>query len=83
VSDRALPLALRRRDDAEAVRDDILPYLGSSIEERSAILSALCRESAALIASRPDGERILAHQDPRSPESERLWLRLVARARGE
>jgi len=82
MSDRALPPALRRRDDREAVREDLLPYLGSSVEERSAILSALCREAAELIARRPDGERVLAHQDRRSPESERLWIRLVARARG-
>ena len=63
--------------------DDIHPYLGSTAEERSAILSALCREAAELIARRADGERVLAHQDPRSPESEALWLRLVARARRE
>jgi hypothetical protein len=81
MSDARLPLGLRRHGDAEAIDEDLLPYRGTSVEERSRVLSALCRFAAEQIEARPDGARILAHQDPRSPESERLWLELVARAR--
>ncbi len=81
MSDASLPPCLRRRDEREAVREDLLPYLGTTVEERSEVLSALCRFAAETIASRPDGQRVLDHEDRRSPESERLWLSLLARAR--
>lgn len=76
-----LPPSLRRRDDREAVREDIAPYIGTSMDERSEILSALCRLAAEQISARPDGARVLQHEDRRSPDSERLWLHLVAAAR--
>ena len=82
MGDLGLPPALRRRDDAEAVAEDIAPYRGTTVAERSQILSSLCRNAAEQVNTRPDGWRILAHVDRRSPESERLWLRLVAAARG-
>jgi hypothetical protein len=75
-----LPPSLRRRDDTEAIREDIAPYVGTTVEQRSEILSALCRLAAEQIDARPDGIRILQHEDRRSPESVRLWLRLVAAA---
>jgi len=81
MGDLGLPLALRRRDDREVIFEDIAPYLGTTVEQRSSILSALCRLAAEQVAARTDGWRVLAYQDPRSPESERLWLRLVAAAR--
>ena len=75
-----LPPSLQRRSDREAVREDIAPYLGTSVEQRSEIVSSLCRLAAEQIAARPDGARVLQYEDRRSPESERLWLRLVAAA---
>lgn len=73
--------ALARRDDREAVREDIAPYLGTSVEERSAIMSALCRLAAEQIAASGAPERVLGYEDRRSSESERLWLRLVRAGR--
>jgi hypothetical protein len=81
MSEESLPLALRRRADRDAVREDIAPYLGTSVEQRATILAALCRLAAEQIAARADGMRVLQQQDRRSPESERLWLRLVTGAR--
>ena len=80
MTESLLPLSLRRRDDDEAIRDDIAPYVGTTVEQRSEILSSLCRLAAEQIAARTDGARILQHEDRRSPESERLWLHLVAAA---
>ena len=81
MTESQLPLSLRRRDDDEAIHDDIAPYVGTTVEQRSEILSALCRLAAEQIAARPDGARVLQHEERRSFESERLWLRLVAAAR--
>jgi hypothetical protein len=81
MTDRALPLALRRRQDRAAIREDIEPYVGTSVAQRSEILDALCRHAAEQIAARPDGPRVLQHQDPRSPDDEQLWFRLMAAAR--
>jgi hypothetical protein len=77
-----LPSGLRRRSDREAIRDDIEPYLGTSLADRSRILSALCQFAAEQIAAHPRGAEILEFQDPRSPASLRVWRDLVARARG-
>lgn len=76
--DQALPASLRRRSDVEAIGEDLRPYLGTTASERAGILAALCRYAAEQIAARPDGQRILDFQHPRSAESLALWLRLVA-----
>lgn len=76
-----LPASLRARSDRDAIFEDIEPYLGSTIEERVEIMAALCRSAAETIAAHPAQDRILAWQEPRSPESEALWLDLVRRAR--
>jgi hypothetical protein len=81
MGDAGLPPALRRRDDREAIWEDIAPYRGTTVAQRSVISSDLCRLAAGQVNARPDGRRILAHEDRRSAESERLWLRLVAAAR--
>lgn len=81
MSKQALPPALERRSDQEAIREDIAPYLGTTVEQRAEIMEALCRLAAEQIAANPQGARILQHVDPRSPESERLWLRLVGSSR--
>ncbi|MCC6764095.1 MAG: hypothetical protein IT293_05475 [Deltaproteobacteria bacterium] len=75
-----LPPALRRRSDHDAIREDIAPYRGTSVAERSEILEALCRLAAEQIAARADGRRVLQHQDPRLPAHEQLWIRLVTAA---
>ena len=82
MAERHLPPALRRRSDREAVDDDLEPYRGTDVNERSTILGALCRHAADVLNDREDGVRVLAVEEPRSQESEALWLRLVARARG-
>ncbi|MBI2894226.1 MAG: hypothetical protein HYY06_11805 [Deltaproteobacteria bacterium] len=81
MSEALLPPSLRPRDDVGAIFEDIAPYVGRSIEERSAMVSDLCRLAAAQLSARPDWRRVLAYQDPRSPESEGLWMRLVSAAR--
>jgi len=63
------------------VHEDIAPYRGTTVDQRSEIMGALCRLAAEQIAASGDPERILAHEDRRSPESERLWRRLVGAAR--
>jgi hypothetical protein len=81
VSDLALPIGLRRGDDRRAIFEDIAPYLGTTVEERSVILSELCRFAADCIASHPQSRRLIDWQDPRSAASEALWRRLVRSAR--
>jgi len=81
VARTELPLALQRRSDRSAIEDDLEPYRGTDIAERSAILSEFCRHGRDVLNSRPDGDTVLAFEDRRSPESEALWLRLVATAR--
>ena len=81
MGDMGLPPGLRRRTDREAIFEDIEPYLGTTVEERSSIMSSLCHLAAEQIAARPDGWRVLTHQAPRSRESEQLWLRLVSASR--
>ena len=78
MSDAHLPASLRRRSDQDAIREDIAPYLGTTVEERLGIMSHLCRFAAEQVAAQSDPNRILDWQDPRSPESEALWRRLVA-----
>ncbi len=79
MSDERLPPSLRRRSDRDAILDDLEPYRGTTVEERSAIMSQLCRLAAEQIAAQPDPRRVLEWQDPRSPESLALWQRLVRR----
>jgi hypothetical protein len=79
---RPLPAALQRRSDRDAIFEDIEPYLGTTVEERSRILGELCRLAAEQVAAHRDGQRILDYQDPRSRASLRLWQALSARSRG-
>jgi len=76
-----LPASLRRRSDVDAIWEDIEPYLGTTIDERSRIMSDLCEYAAEQIAAHPRGQEINDYQDPRSPKSLALWLRLVRAAR--
>lgn len=81
MSDERLPAGLRRRNDRDAILDDLAPYRGTTVAERSAIMSDLCRFAAEQIAAQPDPQRILAWQDPMPAESVALWRRLIARGR--
>jgi len=80
-ADARLPASLRRRSDLEAIREDLQPYRGTTSDERSEIVSKLCRSAAEQIAAHPDGRRILEFQEPLPAESAALWLRMVAEAR--
>ncbi len=80
MSDSALPAALRRRSDIEAIADDIAPYLGTTVAERSEIMGELCRLAAEQVAAHPQGHRILEFQESRSQDSMALWMQLVAEA---
>lgn len=77
---KPLPPSLRQRDPVESIFDDIAPYRGTTVEQRSRMMSELCRWAIEQAEARPE-LRVLEHQDPRSPESEALWLRLVREAR--
>ncbi|MDP1828730.1 MAG: hypothetical protein Q8L48_36055 [Archangium sp.] len=76
-----LPKSLQARSDREAIREDIAPYVGMSVEERSRTLSELCRWARDSLDANPQRERAWAWEDKRSPESLALWSRLVAAAR--
>jgi hypothetical protein len=71
----------RRSSLREEIEDDIAPLRSLSLEERGKILESVCRDAMAILSARPDFERALAHQDPRSAESLDTWLRLVKRYR--
>lgn len=51
-------------------------------EERLALFLELCALTDSIVRHRPDAEALRA-PTPRSPESEALWLRLIAEARRE
>jgi hypothetical protein len=75
----------RQRPLADQLEDDLAPLRDLTLEERAQVVKAVCSAARRIIDARPDGDRILAYQDPLSPESESLWLRLVrgtARERG-
>ena len=76
-----LPAGLSQQSNEQAILDDLAPYRGTSVEERSSILSMLCRYAAEQIAAHPEGKRILAYRDRRTPESLETWCRLGARHR--
>lgn len=76
-----LPKSLQARSDREAIREDIAPYVGMSVEDRSRTLSELCRWARDSLDANPQRERAWAWEDKRSPESLALWSRLVAAAR--
>ncbi len=76
-----LPASLRRRSDVESIYEDIEPYVGTSVEERDAIMLELCRFAAEQIAASPRRDELCRYQDPRSPEALQLWRRLVAESR--
>jgi len=59
MGDAGLPLALRRRHDREAIREDTAPYRRTTIEQRSAILSDLRRLAAEQVNARRDGDLAL------------------------
>lgn len=76
-----LPKSLQARSDREAIREDIAPYVGMSVEDRSRTLSELCRWARDALDANPQRERAWAWEDKRSPEALALWMRLVAAAR--
>jgi hypothetical protein len=85
AADRAANF-LKRLDQGRSslraeIEDDIAPLRSLSLEERGKILESVCRDAMAILSARPDFERALAYQDPRSAESLDTWLRLVKRYR--
>ena len=78
---RVLPKSLQARSNRDAIREDIAPYVGMTIEERSRAVSELCRWAADVLDASPNSESGWAWRDERSPESLALWVRLVAAAR--
>jgi len=50
-------------------------------DQRLARFAQACALSTAILQSRSDALDVLASEEPLSPESEALWLRLVAEAR--
>ncbi|HUB08014.1 MAG TPA: hypothetical protein VMB50_13470 [Myxococcales bacterium] len=73
-----LPASLQRRDGAASIHEDVAPYREATMEERSRMVSDLCRLAVEQAGGRTD---VYAWQDACSPESEALWLRLVREAR--
>jgi hypothetical protein len=76
-----LPASLRQRSNIDAIREDVLPYLGMTQEQRAEATSELCRWARDAIEASPDPVAAWRSEDPRSPESLALWQRLVRQAR--
>ncbi len=53
----------------------------SSPNERLELFVQACNLSTEILRGRADAREVLARRVPLSPESERLWLRLVAEGR--
>lgn len=70
-----------RGSDRDAIREDIRPYLGTTVEDRVRIAESLCEFAAEQIAARSDRARVLAYEDALPPSSVALWSSLVARYR--
>ncbi len=64
-----LPKSLQARSDREAIREDLAPYVGMTIEGRSRTLSELCRWACDSLEANPNRERAWAWEDKRSPEA--------------
>lgn len=77
----ALPKSLEARSDRESIREDIAPYIGTSVEERSRVVSELCRWARDSLESNENRVKAWTWEDKRSPESLALWKKLVAAAR--
>lgn len=69
------------RSNLRAITEDIEPYIGTTVEERDAIMASLCAFAAEQVATRVDGARVLAFRDHRSTTSRQLWQALVERSR--
>jgi hypothetical protein len=74
--------AEREAREVASVLDDVDEWRGRSVAEKLAAFRGLCRLSAELLAASPVRDRALAWQDPRAPEDEALWQRLIERNRG-
>ena len=61
--------------DRQAIFDDVAPYRGMSAAELDQARHGLCRMAREQMDRWP--MRARTHQDPLSPASEALWLRLV------
>lgn len=62
--------------------DDVARFARMTPEERLSLFLELCALTDSIVRHRPDAEALRA-PTPRSPESEALWLRLIAEARRE
>jgi len=74
-----LPAALVEHSAAESVWEDVAAAADLDMDERAAVLVSLCRMAAELTAQHPDPAKVLAWQDPVSPESAALLQRLRRR----
>jgi hypothetical protein len=71
------------RSSEDSIREDIERYVGAPPERHARDLETVCRMVSQTLQSRPDRAAVLAFQDPRSPEAERLWLRRFRESRRE
>jgi len=74
---------VRPRDNAASVEEDVAPYRGKDLAFHGEMLRRVLGLAARILNSRPDRGRVLAHRDPRSPESQALWRRLICEAKGK
>jgi hypothetical protein len=79
VTPPALPRSLARRSDEDDVRDDVEGARGTTMADRARVLEDLCLMAAELTAAQPDPQRVLDWQDPLSPATEALLVRLRQR----
>jgi hypothetical protein len=69
--------------EEQSVRDDVEPYLDASPEELDWAIDQACALAEELLRAQRHPQALLQAQDRRSPQSERLWLALVRKARRE
>lgn len=71
----------QRRSRREEVLADVEHERGLTDAERDERIQAVIRASCAIVATRPDLDRVLAPEPP-APDFAEAWARLVARRRG-
>jgi len=66
------------RSEEETIEIKVAPYRDATLEEMGLASTAVCRAVAAVLAARPDRDRVLAFRDPPHPSYATIVRRLRA-----
>jgi hypothetical protein len=67
-----------RRTLAGEISDDVDPVRGLSVKERGDWIASVCRSAWAILASRPDAERVIGMREDPAPDFRAKWTALMA-----